>query len=386
MKNISKFFQFNQSHNLESFFNLINALNIAIFSINNKQKIISLNKTAVEFFNFKLNKNFFEKPCYKIIYGYDSKCEFCPHDGTNEDIKKLAQSNYHYSNEILIEEPGEPVGLIKYFEINIFTSRVNNDEYLLIESLKDITKHREKEEESARNSKLIALGTLIQTVAHELTNPLTGMSLTLQSIEKNLQNKKLVPVNLLEKKIQLLKSDIENTSHIVSDIKRFNQKETYLLENISLYSVVSDTIKEIKRLHKNELKIIFKWNLKKNILIKGNHQKLRQIFINLFQNCIETTAHYKKTVWIISRKIYEPIFFEHKKDIEKLEIQFIDNGGGIKPNILKRIFDPYFTTKSNKSGHGLGLSLVQKIMDEHNASIEADSRGKYSRFKLIFPL
>ncbi|MDH5720515.1 MAG: HAMP domain-containing histidine kinase [Spirochaetia bacterium] len=359
--------------------NLFDYSNDLIFAVNSSRKIINANKPALDFSGKKKRKELEKHLCYKALFSRKEPCDFCNiFDNNAASIK----NNLNNSFEISIEEPDDPVGRLRYFNIKQHIVYDDENKPVVIEVISDITRYRQDEEEYARNSKLIALGTLIQSVAHELANPLTGLSLTLQNIEEKIDKEVSINSDYIKNKIRLLKTDLKKTSHIISDIKSFHTKETYEIDKIIIYETLRESIKEIKRIYKKKLKIQFKWRLGKDYQISGNKSKIIQVFINLFKNSLEAAEPESTvTVWLIGRMANDS---KSEDDKKFLEVQYIDNAGGISGDIISRIFDPYFTTKKGKSGSGLGLFLVQKILFEHNAVIETDSRGKHTRFRLKF--
>jgi signal transduction histidine kinase len=125
-----------------------------------------------------------------------------------------------------------------------------------------------------------------------------------------------------------------------------------------------------------------KINLKKNIFdnkieIKGDENRLKQLFINLINNGIEAVLD------------YGTIKIDMSKDTNNdfVEISITDNGHGIPDDIKNNIFNPFFTTKLNKINTGLGLSICQHIIEEHNGVISFSSiPGKKTKFIVRFPL
>ncbi|MEA3353718.1 MAG: HAMP domain-containing sensor histidine kinase [Campylobacterota bacterium] len=128
-------------------------------------------------------------------------------------------------------------------------------------------------------------------------------------------------------------------------------------------------------------------DLKDDLTIKGNLNELEQAFINIVNNSKDILSEKDKKddryIFITSKKI----------DDNTLEIKILDNGGGLKEDIIDRIFEPYFTTKHKSMGTGLGLSMADKIIRErHNGSIKVhneefvynDKEFKGACFTILF--
>ncbi|MDH7528947.1 MAG: ATP-binding protein, partial [Ignavibacteria bacterium] len=134
----------------------------------------------------------------------------------------------------------------------------------------------------------------------------------------------------------------------------------------------------------DELLNQYNWQLKQNNVslvidmeysgkVVLDKSQLKQVFINLIENSLDAI----EKEGLISIHVYQ--------ENEKLNIIFKDNGKGIEPNKLKKIFDPYFTTK--KKGSGIGLSIVHKIITEHNGNIFVQSKlNEGTSFYIKLPL
>lgn len=320
-----------------------------------------------------------DKKCYQVIYGFDEPCQFCPLKNKNGklDINFLQEPSFSKEQEIVLYQKNELVGKKTFFH-NVYLG-MSKESSFIVEILKDITQEKKLEEENLRNEKLVALGTIVQTVAHELQNPLTGMRFTLQSL---LQSEVAEDT---KKKLLLLEKDLNLVSSIVTDIQGVHRSETYYLEPLVAKSIVTDSYQQIIRSNTTSHKLLFNWECDKNLQILGNERRLQQIFTNLFSNALEAFQNLdekdkkRASLWIIGR-------VDEEAEKNKLIIQVIDNGGGIGSGELRRVFDPYFTTKKLKLKMGLGLYFVNRTVEEHGGKIEVDSKGIFTRFLLKFPL
>ena len=132
---------------------------------------------------------------------------------------------------------------------------------------------------------------------------------------------------------------------------------------------------------------IFNYELKKNIevsflvnddlSIEGYDIKLFQLWSNLIKNAIESMDELTQD---------KKLKIKATKKAKNIELVFENSGPVIKPKVLKRIFDKFFTTKAHRNGTGLGLSIVKNVVDEHDARITVSSKKNSTKFTIYFPL
>ncbi len=319
------------------------------------------------------------KKCYAALFQQEHPCRFCPRANQLFTLDELHSSGFRFRQEILAEKPETPIPRNLYYDQTQYLVRNSDGRAFLAETLRDITQDKEQEEEKARNEKLILLGTIVQMVAHELNNPLTGLSMTLQTME-----------DADEEKIIRMRRDIELAQGIVADIQGFTRREGYRLEPIPLATILNESIDVAKRLFSPVPEFQITWDIPdKHIQIEGNEKKILQLFGNLFKNSVEAWKSSRRekplTIWVIVSQATRKT--DMRSTRHYLDIQIVDDAGGIPQEVLHRIFDPFFTTKKlYNRGSGLGLFIVHKIMEEHAGTVDVQTRGEFSRFILHFPL
>ena len=239
---------------------------------------------------------------------------------------------------------------------------------------KMIRELEKRQEDLLQAKKLSAVGTLVSGIAHELNNPLNNISITAESM--------LEEWDELEKKEaqEMLKEILEEArraSFLVKDLLDFSRKKkTHIRELIDIKDIIDSSIK----LTKNQL-MISDIKLIKDIpedlpKVYGNADNLKQVFINLFSNAIQAMPK-GGSLKISARK--NPNGY--------IEITVQDSGLGMPPDVLERIFDPFFSTKPIGEGTGLGLSIVYSIVKKHGGYIEVKSRqGEGTTFRVYLPI
>jgi two-component system, NtrC family, sensor kinase len=243
-----------------------------------------------------------------------------------------------------------------------------------------------------QREKLASLGTLLSGVAHELNNPLSNISSSCQILLEEFDK------DDVEHKKELL-SQIDNQTerarNIVRSLLEFSREEIFKKEILPLKNLIEDTIVFIRGDIPAGVEIIVDVNA--DIFIFAGKQRMQQMLLNLIKNAMESVAG-EGNVYIRARKhlLSEETICERYRgkctgecpvDKDTVDIEIEDTGSGIPPDVLPNIFDPFFTTKDMGRGSGLGLYIVQEIVEEHGGCIGVDSEpGAGSCFLIRLPL
>jgi two-component system nitrogen regulation sensor histidine kinase NtrY len=220
---------------------------------------------------------------------------------------------------------------------------------------------------------------LARKLAHEIKNPLTPIQLTIDRLRNKYVDK--LAINEKEdftKNLKIIDKQIKQIENLVNEFSDFARMPKPILKNNNLVSLIKDNINLIKELDNN---IIIKFNPHtNNITLNSDNEQLSRVFFNLIKNSIES----------IQEKRINNINFIGKIDIminyegNSVCFAIIDNGlgFGIFSENIKDILNPYFTTK--KKGTGLGLAIVNKIINDHNGSINFVSLEDGAKIKIKF--
>jgi len=257
--------------------------------------------------------------------------------------------------------------------------------YHLEKRVKEELSKREKQQNLLiQKSKLESLGELAAGIAHEINQPLGGISMGLENILFKLSKNKISP-EYIKNKFGYLFEDVERIRKIIDQIRIFSRdQQTSEFSKTDIFDVINNTKLMIYKQYQNH-KIKISLDLKKECFVFGNSYKLEQVFFNLFSNAKyaldakeETTqdANYLKQILISSVCTNSNVI-----------IYFEDNGIGISKDLINNIFDPFFTTKSSKSGTGLGLSISYGIINEMSGEINVESEENiYTRIIISLPI
>lgn len=238
----------------------------------------------------------------------------------------------------------------------------------------DFSDRVELEAQLMQAEKLSSIGLLAAGVAHEVNTPLAVISSYAQMLAKQVRgDERLAP--LLDKITQ----QTFRASEIVNGLLNFSRTSGTEFREIDLNHIIQDTLTLLEHQMKTsrvQLEIVLEAELP---CILGNPGKLQQVFLNLFLNAKDAMANGGVlTVQTVSNG--------------HVEVNIKDNGSGIAPEHMQRIYDPFFTTKSapkqgQRRGTGLGLAVTYGIIQEHAGKIQVESRiGEGTIFHLEFPM
>jgi two-component system, NtrC family, sensor kinase len=238
--------------------------------------------------------------------------------------------------------------------------------------IRDITRRKKMQEQLMAQDRLSTIGELVAGVAHELNNPLTSV---IGFSELLLQRE--LPDDI-RKDIQFINEGSVRVSRIVKNLLTFARKQPQEKNPID----ISDNIRKILEMRSYEQKVNniqvdtrFQEGLP---LVTANAYQLQQVFLNLVVNAeyFMTEAHHKGNLAISTEKVGDMI-----------RIVFADDGPGIPPENLGKLFTPFFTTKEVGKGTGLGLSICHGIIAEHGGRIYASSEpGNGATFIIELPI
>ena len=250
---------------------------------------------------------------------------------------------------------------------------LNKNFNLMIDRLKN---QQEKLLTSERHE---AWENVARKLAHEIKNPLTPIQLTVDNIKSkylnsiSIDNKEKFESNL--KTIQKQITQIENLVNEFSDFARMPKPH---LKKNNLNNVIKENISLISKLDKN-IKIKLINHLSKEVLISFDLEQMNRLFFNLIKNSLESIQEKSKK----DSKIDKNIDIEIRQRRDYININIIDTGVGFKNKTTKELIKPYFTTK--EKGTGLGLSIVDKIISDHNGSIQFLNHKKGAKIQIILP-
>ena len=291
-------------------------------------------------------------------------------------------------HEMLIEEILKKGFIVNHEEIFVFkdkrvftnlsVSLLPNKKTLLM-IIKDVSSLKVLQEQS----KLASLGEMIGNIAHQWRQPLSFISTIASSLKVKSEYDMLTKEDINEVSASIVKQT-EYLSNTIDNFRDFIKGDK-LYTNISIKDVLENSLTLVSAsLNNNFVNLILE--LDDDLTIFGNKNELIEAFLNIISNSkdvLKSIEEKDRFIFIKTKKI----------DENKLELKFLDSGGGIDESIISKVLEPYFTTKHKSQGTGLGLAIVDKIVRErHKASIEIyneefiynGKKYKGLSFKIIF--
>ena len=223
-----------------------------------------------------------------------------------------------------------------------------------------------------QSEKMASLGMLSAGVAHEINNPLNFIKGGIEVLEEGLNEEKELKFEA-EPCIHVIKEGLSRATVIVNSLNHFSRRTDSMNESCELNEILNNGLVMLQPKLKYKGRVSRELSSEK-LTIKGNEGKLHQAFLNILSNAEQA----------ISKNGH--ITVRSKKLKTKAIVEIEDNGEGISKENLKKISDPFFTTKPAGKGTGLGLAITYKIIEEHKGKISVTSKpGKGAKFAISFP-
>ncbi|MDI6746454.1 MAG: HAMP domain-containing sensor histidine kinase [Rhodocyclaceae bacterium] len=245
------------------------------------------------------------------------------------------------------------------------------------------------------SEKLVALGTLLSGVAHELNNPLSNIATSTQILAEEAigENAADEVATFRRELITQIDEETWRARHIVRSLLDYARDREFHHEALPLAPLVEDTLRLVRGQIPASITITVQ--IPETLAASCDRQRLQQVLLNLVRNAADAMPDGGE-VRISARLTHEPcvaqpperlVFGQCTNEAEAVEIEVNDNGSGIASATLPRIFDPFFTTKEVGKGMGLGLFIVFEIIEEHGGCIAVESKdGRGTTFTIRLPL
>ncbi|ABN51818.1 MAG TPA: PAS domain S-box protein [Hungateiclostridium thermocellum] len=254
---------------------------------------------------------------------------------------------------------------------------------------------REKDAQLVQSEKLATLGEMATGIAHEINQPLGGISLITQGLILAKKRNKLTDEMLLEK-LNAIIEQVDRIDKIIGHLRTFARQSDQTKTPVNIKMPLTDVFKLIGEQLKRQ-QISVDMDIEENLpYVLADHNRLEQVFLNLIINAKDALNEREKVQQRLvsendadgqivppDKKITIKAFSDNKHVI----IEITDNGIGISKSIINKIFEPFFTTKEVGKGTGIGLSISYGIVKEFNGTIEVESEEmKGSKFIIKFPI
>jgi len=263
-------------------------------------------------------------------------------------------------------------GVIKYLQ---YTSKitkfdVNNQPLMMIGTILDLTKLKnleiekmEKDALLAQQTKMAAMGEMLENIAHQWRQPLSAISTASTGIQIQMEIYNEISEEFLLDNVKLINEHTQYLSKTIEDFRNF-----FIPNKLKVKFKITDTIEKTlylitARVKQHNITIIKEIE---DVEILSLENELIQVLLNILNNAIDALK---------SKESEEKlIFIKVTKSKKELKIEIQDNAGGIYSDIIDRIFEPYFTTKHKSQGTGIGLYMSMEIVKKHlNGNIQVNN-------------
>ncbi|MEJ2051520.1 MAG: ATP-binding protein [Calditrichota bacterium] len=305
------------------------------------------------------------RKCYEVLHGKTNPCEECPLPQTLSS-KKVIPYEYYERNF------GE------FLETRTYPQVDSLDRFRGFTMINRIVSTRHKQEmEATQNKKLQALSQMASGISHDFNNMLTIILGRVQLLRQKVSEPGVLA------SLKTIEKAAMDSTEMIQRLQDFTRKREQLAEqaygSVLLNDLAEDVVEYVRTridrtMRQRGIHIEIETRLGKIPHVEANKTALRNVLLNLIFNAVDALdVGGLVTVWT-------------ECDGEVVNLGVTDTGVGMSKEVVEKIFDPFFSTKSQK-GSGLGLSEVYGVVNQHNASIEVDSKlGEGSTFVIHFPV
>ncbi len=287
------------------------------------------------------------KACHSEFYGFDKPCAFCHTARTFRDGK----------TEVSAYEAKGSDGQMQYYELTSYPVKDSGGRVrYVIEITKDITERKRLEQQLLHSERLASMGTLASSIAHEINNPLSAIlgfaqDLLTETDESDERSRSL----------RIIEQEAIRCANVLQRLLHFTRPHAPMMSQTNLHDVIDTSLALIRpQARKQNVEIRRRFD-KRTPIIEGDSNLLEQLFLNLILNSLQAMPSGGR------------LNIATKTTDNAIDITVTDNGEGIAPQALSRVFEPFYSSKGI-GGTGLGLAICKRTVEQHNGTIEIQSR------------
>jgi two-component system sensor histidine kinase PilS (NtrC family) len=353
---------------------IVQSLDSGLLTIDSNGRITSLNKTAQKILG--LNPEETDEGHIKRLFPDIDEALF-----SMAEHSAKASPYERYETTFV-----DKIGKTLFLGFSVSPLRDNNDRVIGKTFIfQDITKFKEMEDQVKRSDRMATIGEFAAGIAHEIRNPLTSLSGSIQVLKEELElkgpNRHLMDIILRES---------ERLNNLITDFLLFAQPSRTNKEHLDICQIIDETLQLFDNSpgHNQAIKIIKE--LQREVFLLGDPHQLKQLFWNLFINAAQIMPNGGELRVNLETFKADGASSQLKRGNKRdtspyARVSVSDTGDGIKPTEKEKIFEPFFTTK--EGGTGLGLAIVHRIVENHEGSISVTSqRGKGTTFEIFLPM
>lgn len=322
---------------------IFNAILEGVIVTDPKGRVIYLNRAACGFFAIDASTSL-GKPLNDVVKGLDWDASGAPGD---EIISRDLEVFYPENR------------LLNFYVVPLLSDDDERETVGRAIILRDLTQNRRATQETIESERFSALTMLAAGVAHELGNPLNSLDIHLQLMQRKLSRMPARTRGEMEKSVEIARGEVARLDHIITQFLRAIRPQPLELRPVDAVEILDDSIDFLKP-EITDRDILVEREIEPSLpLLELDRDQIKQAFYNVIRNAIQAM----RAGGILRIRVWP--------DETHVNVAFADTGGGISPENISRIFEPYFTTKSG--GSGLGLLIVRRIVRAHGGEVVLES-------------
>ncbi len=311
-----------------------------------------------------------------VLYQRFNKRIFRPLDTLVEGSRRVARGDFGYRIRLKTNDEVAELG----DALNAMTSNFQEIKSDLNRQVKQRTK------EVVRSEKMASVGFLAAGVAHEINNPLATIAWSAESLESRIQDilnpqvsltveQRQAEIDDMKKYLQRIQEEAFRCKGITSGLLDFSRMGDVKKVPTNLYEIIESVIEMVSPLSKyRDRNIHFDGDV--SIRATVNAQEMKQVTLNLITNALSCVAP------------GGDVRIKLEKQADNAVLSIVDNGCGMTEDVMRHLFEPFFTRRRDEQGTGLGLSITYQIIEDHGGRIvpQSDGPGRGSSFTVSLPL
>jgi two-component system sensor histidine kinase PilS (NtrC family) len=343
--------------------NIVQNMGNGLITINPEGKITSINPAAINLTGYSIDECL-ENPIGQLIPLVELKNLF---SGDNTlDLPKQIEGEYQRKD-----------GRVIFIRIKIsHLADLNAPGYIFV--FEDLTEVKEMQEKVLRTEQLAAVGRFSAGLAHEIRNPLTSLSGSIQVLARGLKLE-----DSYKKLMEIVMKETDRLNNILSDFLNYTQPKKNENTIIDLTQLIQDVITLLKNKEGlgSKKKIVFK-RTTDHLILNGDEEQIKQVVWNLCINALEAMSEGALTLSL--KEVFSFQIGEFQTDHGGMVLEFQDEGCGIASDQINNIYDPFYSSK--KDGVGLGLATVYQIVNRNGGVMDVKSTlGEGTLFTVFLP-
>ncbi len=343
---------------------IVESTSDGILNVDVAAKIVFANRRFGEMIGYEVPE-LIGKSVYAFMDETDSDVASASLTRRSHGTREIVELSFRHKNggEVAISSASTP----------LFDS---DGEYVgSLASLRDVTEQKKLMAQLMISDRMASVGTLAAGVAHEINNPLAVVISNLDYV--NLKLEEMSVVDDVREALGDSRTAADRVRLIVRDLRIFSRTEEDKVTSVDVRLVLESTLRMAWNEVRHRARLVKDYG--KTPMVRANESRLGQVFLNLIVNAAQAIPegrHEANEIRITTR--HSPV--------GQVIIEVSDTGPGIPPEVLKRLFTPFFTTKAVGVGTGLGLSICQRLVHSAGGEIFVESVvGKGTTFRVVLP-